>query len=79
MSTETVNQFLSIVKEYRDEKLSKEEALNHLEKEFSSAQKKNRNKIMKVLDKNKFYEYVRYTADELISIPPRFPPGNLTY
>jgi uncharacterized FlaG/YvyC family protein len=68
VSTETVKQFLLVASEHKEGKLSQEEALNKLERVYSSAIKKNTQKMMKLLDKNKLYEYVRYTADELIDI-----------
>jgi hypothetical protein len=67
MSAFSVEQFLPIVNEYKNGKLSQSEALNKLEKEYGSAISEYKKKMTNILKKNRFYQYVPCSADELIS------------
>jgi hypothetical protein len=68
MSTSFVSQFLAVVKLCKDNKLSENEALDKLEKLFKSATIVNNQQITDILEKHKYYEDIRYTKDELLSM-----------
>jgi hypothetical protein len=63
-----VKQFLSIIKECADEKLSQEEALKKLDKAYKSANTKNKQKITDILKNSKFYDYDSHTVEQQITI-----------
>jgi hypothetical protein len=57
-----------VVKDYQDGKLPQSEALNKLEKEYASAISENKTKMVNILEKHGYYEDIRYTKDELITV-----------
>jgi hypothetical protein len=69
MSTSLVNnQFRSAEKLYKDNKLSEKETLNKLEKITKSATTANDQIMISILEKQKYYEDIRYTKDEMVSL-----------
>ena len=68
MSTLLMEQLLSVIKEYREEKLSQEEALKSLEEKCKSATNENRQKMETIVDKYKYYLDIRYSKDDFIHL-----------
>jgi hypothetical protein len=68
VSTETVKQFLSVIRECAEGKISQDEALKKLEKTYKSAYSKNKQKITDILKNSKFYDYDSHTVEQQITI-----------
>jgi hypothetical protein len=68
MSVLSIEQFLSVIKKYKNRKITQENAIKELDEIHKSIIKKNNKSIVSIMEKNKFYEDIRYTQDELIIV-----------
>jgi hypothetical protein len=66
--TFSVEQYVTIVYDCRNGKLSQEQALKDINKKYKSTQKYIKREIINIMNKHRFYRFVSGGIDELISI-----------